>query len=55
MVAEFQAEQSGYEAIKHQDFVGTGYFDAVTEVAMQGQASTMSMEGSTEREQFKQR
>ena len=49
---EFEAEKLGYEAIKHQEFVGTGYFDAVTEVATQGLASTFSMEGSTEKEQF---
>ncbi len=49
---EFGAEKDGYEAIKHQEFVGTGYFDAVTEVATQGTSSTMSLEGSTEKDQF---
>ncbi|HXV28624.1 MAG TPA: isocitrate lyase [bacterium] len=49
---EFEAEKLGYEAIKHQEFVGTGYFDAVTEIASQGQTSTLGMEGSTEKEQF---
>ncbi len=49
---EFELEKHGYEAIKHQEFVGTGYFDAVTEIATQGTSSTMSMEGSTEAEQF---
>ena len=29
---EFAAEQSGYTATKHQREVGTGYFDAVTQV-----------------------
>ncbi len=52
--SEFEAEKDGYEATKHQEFVGTGYFDAVTEVASQGLASTLSMEGSTEKEQFKE-
>ncbi len=50
--AEFDAEKLGYEAIKHQEFVGTGYFDAVTDVASQGTGSTQAMKGSTEAEQF---
>ncbi len=50
---EFEAEKSGYEAIKHQEFVGTGYFDAVTEVATGGSSSTLGMHGSTEKEQFR--
>lgn len=50
---EFAAEKLGYEAVKHQEFVGTGYFDAVTEIATGGQSSTFSMKGSTEAEQFK--
>ena len=52
-IAEFESEKLGYEATKHQEFVGTGYFDAVTEIASQGHASTSAMEGSTEKEQFK--
>ncbi|MSR77145.1 MAG: isocitrate lyase [Candidatus Omnitrophica bacterium] len=50
---EFAAEKLGYEAVKHQEFVGTGYFDAVTQIATGGQSSTFSMKGSTEAEQFK--
>ncbi|HLD49833.1 MAG TPA: isocitrate lyase [bacterium] len=49
---EFAAEPLGYEAVKHQEFVGTGYFDAVTEVASGGSSSTLGMAGSTEAEQF---
>ena len=49
---EFEEEKNGYEATKHQEFVGAGYFDDVTHVAMEGLASTLAMEGSTEREQF---
>jgi isocitrate lyase len=49
---EFAEEGKGYEATKHQEFVGAGYFDDVTEVATGGLASTLAMEGSTEREQF---
>jgi isocitrate lyase len=52
-VAEFESEKDGYEATKHQEFVGTGYFDAVTEISSQGTSSTKGMEGSTEKEQFK--
>ncbi len=51
--AEFASEAAGYEATKHQDFVGTGYYDAVTEIASQGESSTTAMEGSTEKAQFK--
>lgn len=50
--AELEAESLGYEATRHQEFVGTGYFDAVTEIAMQGLSSTLGMEGSTEEAQF---
>ncbi len=49
---EFASEKDGYEAVRHQEFVGTGYFDAVTEVASQGSSSTLGMKGSTEKEQF---
>ena len=49
---EFEDEKDGYEATKHQEFVGAGYFDEVTQVAMEGLSSTLAMEGSTEREQF---
>jgi len=50
--AEFASEKDGYEAVKHQEFVGTGYFDAVTQIATGGQSSTLGMKGSTEEEQF---
>jgi isocitrate lyase len=49
---EFNAAAEGYEAVRHQEFVGTGYFDAVTEVVSGGASSTMAMRGSTEQEQF---
>ena len=50
---EFSREhQHGYEAVKHQRFVGTGYFDAVQQVIASGHASTIALEGSTEAEQF---
>ena len=49
---EFACEASGYEAAKHQHFVGTGYFDLVTQVVAGGLASTTALNGSTEAEQF---
>jgi len=50
---EFARETAyGYQAVKHQRFVGTGYFDALTQVIAGGSASTTALEGSTEQEQF---
>jgi isocitrate lyase len=50
---EFSREaQYGYEAVKHQRFVGTGYFDALTQVISGGASSVTALAGSTEAEQF---
>ncbi len=49
---EFAMEKEGFKAIKHQAFVGTGYFDAVQNVVQQGNSSTTALAGSTEAEQF---
>jgi len=50
---EFAREQEyGYGAVKHQRFVGTGYFDAVTQVIAGGASSVTALTGSTEAEQF---
>jgi isocitrate lyase len=50
---EFASEkEQGYRAVKHQQFVGTGYFDDVTQVIASGGASTTALTGSTEEEQF---
>lgn len=50
---EFSRENEyGYEAVKHQRFVGTGYFDAVTQVIAGGTSSVTALAGSTEAEQF---
>jgi isocitrate lyase len=50
---EFSREHDyGYEAVKHQRFVGTGYFDQVTQVIASGMSSVTALEGSTEQEQF---
>jgi isocitrate lyase len=50
---EFAAEKGGYEAVRHQEFVGVGYFDEVTEIVTGGKASSLAMKGSTEAEQFR--
>jgi isocitrate lyase len=47
----FQA-RDGYEAVKHQRFVGTGYFDQVAQCVAGGRASTTALAGSTEEAQF---
>lgn len=49
---EFALAEDGYAAVKHQRFVGTGYFDAVQTVIAGGHTATEAMEGSTEQEQF---
>ena len=49
---EFAAETDGYEATRHQEFVGVGYFDEITQIATGGLSSVTAMEGSTEKEQF---
>jgi len=53
--AEFEAAGQGFTAVKHQREVGTGYFDAVTQVIQGGQSSTVALKGSTEEEQFEGR
>ena len=51
--AEFESEHHHhYTAVKHQRFVGTGYFDEVQNVITSGTASTTALAGSTEAEQF---
>ena len=49
---EFAAEKHGYEAVRHQEFVGVGYFDEVTEIVTGGRSSSLALKGSTEAEQF---
>ncbi len=49
---EFADEEHGFRAVKHQSFVGAGYFDAVQNTIMAGSSSTTAMQGSTEEEQF---
>lgn len=50
---EFELEsQHGYGAIKHQSFVGAGYYDEIQMAISGGKASTTALKGSTEEEQF---
>jgi len=49
---EFAARENGYRAVEHQAFVGTEYFDEVSQIISGGTSSTLAMEGSTEREQL---
>jgi isocitrate lyase len=50
--AEFAAESQGYTATRHQREVGTGYFDALSQVISGGKSSITALQGSTESEQF---
>ncbi|WP_303310548.1 isocitrate lyase [Hymenobacter sp. BT730] len=49
---EFALQKQGFKAVKHQAFVGTGYFDAVQNVVSAGKNSTTALVGSTEAAQF---
>ncbi len=52
---EFDNEREhGYRAVKHQSFVGTGYFDLIQETLTGGQSSTTALGESTEAEQFQE-
>jgi len=49
---EFALQQKGFRAVKHQSFVGTGYFDEVQNVVTSGSSATFAMKDSTETAQF---
>lgn len=50
---EFDMESRwGFQAIKHQSFVGAGYFDELLTAISDGKASTHALKGSTEEQQF---
>ncbi|MCI4318896.1 MAG: isocitrate lyase [Thermoplasmata archaeon] len=49
---EFAAVEAGYQAVKHQSFVGTSYFDDVAQTLSGGLTTTLAMSGSTETAQF---
>ncbi|SDK16801.1 isocitrate lyase [Microbulbifer yueqingensis] len=50
---EFQDADKGYTFVAHQQEVGTGYFDDMTNVIQGGQSSVTALTGSTEEDQFK--
>jgi len=52
--AESDAKAEGYRAFEHQTFVGTAYFDEIAQVITGGDASTLAMADSTEKEQFQE-
>ncbi len=53
---EFELQKDhGYRAVKHQSFVGAGYFDEVTQAITSGESSVTALTGSTEEEQFQQK
>jgi isocitrate lyase len=49
---EFALQEKGFKAVKHQTFVGTGYYDEVQNVVTAGATSTKALVGSTEEAQF---
>lgn len=49
---EFAAAEKGYTFVSHQQEVGTGYFDDLTNVIQGGASSVTALTGSTEEEQF---
>ena len=49
---EFACADKGYTFVAHQQEVGTGYFDKVTNVIQGGQSSVTALTGSTEEDQF---
>ena len=49
---EFALQKEGFNAVKHQGFVGTTYFDAVQNTVTAGASSTVAMKDSTEVAQF---
>ena len=51
---EFEIEEVGYTATRHQREVGAGWFDLVAEAASGGESSTLALKGSTEEEQFQE-
>jgi isocitrate/methylisocitrate lyase len=52
---EFAQERNhGYRAVKHQKFVGTGFFDKLMTTISSGRTSVKALDGSTEEEQFEE-
>jgi len=52
---EFARErEDGYRAVKHQKFVGTGFFDQLMTTISAGHTSVRALDGSTEEAQFEE-
>jgi isocitrate lyase len=52
---EFAEERDhGYRAVKHQKFVGTGFFDKLMTTISSGHTSVTALDGSTEEAQFEE-
>jgi isocitrate lyase len=52
---EFAEEREhGYRAVKHQKFVGTGFFDKLMTTISSGHTSVTALDGSTEEQQFEE-
>ncbi|EGU49320.1 isocitrate lyase [Vibrio ichthyoenteri ATCC 700023] len=49
---EFEAADKGYTFVAHQQEVGTGYFDKMTNTIQGGNSSVTALTGSTEEDQF---
>jgi isocitrate lyase len=49
-----QEHRHGYRAVKHQKFVGTGFFDKLMTTISSGHTSVTALDGSTEEEQFEE-
>ena len=49
---EFALQKEGFKAVKHQNFVGTSYFDEIQNTVTAGLSSTIAMKDSTETAQF---
>ncbi len=49
---EFALQAKGFRAVKHQSFVGTGYFDEIQNMVTNGKSATVAMKDSTETAQF---
>jgi isocitrate/methylisocitrate lyase len=50
---EFELEELGYTATRHQREVGAGWFDEIAQAVSNGASSTLALRGSTEEAQFR--
>src|SRR5205814_5635551 len=49
-----ETERYAYSAVRHQRFVGAGYFDEVAQTVAHGSSSLTALAGSTEADQFEE-